>query len=222
MKETDLYEPIKVYLESLGYTVKGEVGAIDVFAMKNEESIAIELKNQITLKLIYQAIERQKIADDVYIAIPNKAIKSHQANYRSFMLLLRRLSIGLIVVQDHTASVLLDPADYDLDLSKKRNKKKHSKLVKEFSNRNNDLNIGGSKGKRMTVYKEKAILIAQTIHDYKILSPKIVKEMTGVIETSSILQKNYYGWFYRVRQGLYALTDQGISEIENIKKSKTD
>lgn len=222
MKETELYEPIKAYLESLGYIVKGEVGAIDVFAMKDEESIAIELKNQITLKLIYQAIERQKIADDVYIAVPKSAIKSHQVSYRSFILLLKRLSVGLMVVQNNSVSVLLDPSEYHLELSKNRNKKKHSKLVNEFKNRNNDVNIGGSKGKKMTVYREKAILIAQTIHDYKMLSPKLIKEMTGISETPSIVQKNYYGWFYRVRQGLYALTEQGIQEIENGYLSKSD
>lgn len=217
MKETELYEPIKTYLESLGYAVKGEVGAIDVFAMKEEATIAIELKNQITLKLIYQAIERQKLADDVYIAIPKSALKSHQLNYRSFILLLKRLSIGLMVVQNNSVNVITDPFEYDLELSKKRNKKKHTKLIQEFKNRNDEMNIGGSRGKRMTVYREKTILVAKTIFEYKILSPKQIKELTGIAETSSILQKNYYGWFYRVRQGLYALTDKGILEIDSFK-----
>ncbi len=222
MKETDLYEPIKIYLESLGYIVKGEVGAIDVFAMKAEESIAIELKTQITLKLIYQAIDRQKLADDVYIAIPKSAIKSHQSNYRSFILLLRRLSIGLMVVHRNGVNVVIDPSDYNLELSKKRNKKKHSKLIEEFKNRSNDLNIGGSRGKRMTVYREKVIIVAKAVYEYKILSPKQIKEFTGVIEAPSILQKNYYGWFYRVRQGLYALTEKGILDIETVQNAKIE
>lgn len=217
MKETELYEPIKTYLESLGYIVKGEVGAIDVFAMKKEDSIAVELKKQITLKLIYQAIERQKLADDVYIAIPKSALKSHQTNYRSFILLLRRLSIGLMVVQNNIVNVMIDPSEYDLEMSKKRNKKKHVKLIEEFKNRSSDTNIGGSRGKKMTVYREKAILVAKTINEYKILSPKQIKEITGVAETSSILQKNYYDWFYRVRQGLYALSEKGILEIDSFK-----
>lgn len=217
MKETELYEPIKTYLESFGYTVKGEVGAIDVFAMKKEESIAVELKTQITLKLIYQAIERQKLADDVYIALPKSALKSHQINYRSFILLLRRLSIGLIVVHNHSISVVVDPKEYDLEMSKKRNKKKHSKLIEEFINRNNDLNIGGSRGKRLTVYREKVILVAKAVFEYKILSPKQIKELTGITEAPSILQKNYYGWFYRVRQGQYELTDKGKLEIESFE-----
>jgi len=211
MRETELYEPIKIYLESIGYAVKAEVGAVDVFAMKHEQSIAIELKTQINLKLIYQAVERQKVCDDVYIAIPKSAMKSHQNSYRSFMLLLRRLSIGLIVVHDNIAEVMLDPSDYNLSASKNRNKKKHAKLIKEFSHRKNDLNIGGTKGQRFTAYREKAILIAQTL-SLGVLSPKTIKQITKVEETASILQKNYYGWFERVSRGQYTLTEKGIKE----------
>ncbi|MBU1092824.1 MAG: hypothetical protein KKH01_00030 [Firmicutes bacterium] len=215
MKETDLYEPIKQFLESLGYTVKGEIGAIDIFAMKNEQSIAIELKTQITLKLIYQAVERQKIADDVYIAIPKTALKSHRANYRSFILLLRRLGLGLMLVQNDLVSIISDPAEYDLELSKKRNKKKHIQVTNEFKNRNNDLNIGGSKGKRLTVYREKTILLAKVLNEVEVMSPKQIKEKTLVLETASILQKNYYGWFCRVNRGQYTLTDKGKEEMRN-------
>ncbi len=217
MKETELYAPIKYFLESLGYTVKGEVGAIDVFAMKKEESIAVELKNQITLKLIYQAIDRQKIADDVYIAIPKLALKSHQTNYRSFILLLRRLGIGLMVIQNDMVNIVIDPSQYDLELSKKRNKKKHINLINEFKNRNNDSNIGGSKGKRLTVYREKAIIVAKVLFEGEIMSPKQIKDMTGIIETSSIMQKNYYNWFNRVSHGRYELTENGKIEISNMK-----
>lgn len=214
MKETDLYEPIKQFLESLGYTVKGEIGAIDIFAMKNEQSMAIELKTQITLKLIYQAVERQKIADDVYIAIPKTALKSHRNNYRSFILLLRRLGLGLMIVQNDFVHIICDPADYDLELSKKRNKNKHIQLTKEFKNRNNDLNIGGSRGKRFTVYREKAILIAKALNEVEVMSPKQIKEKTLVLETTSILQKNYYGWFSRIDRGQYTLTGKGKEEVQ--------
>jgi len=211
MKETELYDPVKIYLESLGYTVKAEVGPVDVFAMKNERTIAVELKTQMSLKLIYQAIERQKICDDVYIAIPKSAMKSHQINYRSFMLLLRRLSIGLMMVSHDQITVLLDPSEYNLNASKSRNKKKHIKLIDEFNNRKNNLNVGGTKGQTLTLYREKAILIAQTLK-LGILSPKSIKQITKVEETASILQKNYYGWFKRVSRGQYELTEKGRSE----------
>ncbi|MBU1142504.1 MAG: hypothetical protein KKH92_02545, partial [Firmicutes bacterium] len=107
MLETELFQPIKEFLENQGYQVKGEIGAIDCFAMKNNESIAVELKTSITLKLIYQAVERQKIADSVYVAIPKSAIASHRSQYKSFLLLLRRLSVGLLIVSSSGVEVLL-------------------------------------------------------------------------------------------------------------------
>ncbi len=216
MKETELFSPVKAYLESLDYAVKGEIGAVDVFAMKQEQSIAVELKNQINLKLIYQAVERQKVCDDVFIAIPKAAMKSHQRNYRSFRLLLRRLSIGLMIVNNDQVTVLVDPCDYNLSASKTRNKKKHIRLINEFNNRKNNLNIGGSKGQKLTAYREKAILIAETLH-LGVLSPKTIKQITGIEETASILQKNYYGWFMRVSRGQYSLTELGVEENRKIE-----
>lgn len=58
MEEKELYLPVKTFLENKGYQVKAEVKDIDVFAVKEHHSIAVELKTKITLKLIYQAIER--------------------------------------------------------------------------------------------------------------------------------------------------------------------
>ncbi|MBU1141216.1 MAG: hypothetical protein KKG64_01710 [Firmicutes bacterium] len=213
MSETELYEPIKKLLEFQGYVVRGEVGVIDIFAMKGETSIAVELKNHITLKLVYQAIDRQKIADYVYIAIPKSAQKSHQSSYRSFMLLLRRLSIGLMIVEKDQAQVILDAKDYDMTVNKKRNKQKKLRIINEFSHLESQMNLGGSRGKKMTVYREKAIKIANAIEKYGTLSPKSIKEMTLVIETASILQKNYYGWFTHISRGQYGLSESGLKEI---------
>ena len=46
--------------------------------------LAVELKLKISLKLIYQAIERFKICEKVYLGIPNEAIKSHQKTHEIF------------------------------------------------------------------------------------------------------------------------------------------
>ena len=45
MRETELYPPIKALFEAQGYTVKGEVGAADVVAMRGDEpAVIVELK----------------------------------------------------------------------------------------------------------------------------------------------------------------------------------
>lgn len=214
MLEIELFQPIQSFLNEQGYTVRGEIGAIDVFAMKNEHSIAVELKTSISLKLIYQAIERQKVADAVYVAVPKSAIKTHQDSYKSFILLLRRLSIGLLVIHADQVEVVLDAKEYDLSASIRRNIKKKESLIHEFTHLKNNVNIGGKRGKKMTLYKEKVIKIANVLLENPVLSPKQIKAFTQIEEVSSILQKNYYGWFMKFNRGLYGLSEQGVKEIE--------
>ena len=43
-KETDLYQPVKSFLEKAGYSVKAEVKSCDLVAMNNNEIINVELK----------------------------------------------------------------------------------------------------------------------------------------------------------------------------------
>ncbi|MBE0700964.1 MAG: hypothetical protein IH571_04690 [Acholeplasmataceae bacterium] len=209
MLETELFAPIKSYLESQGYVVKGEVKSIDVFAMKGETSIAVELKTTISLKLIYQAIDRQKIADAVYIAFPKTAVKRHQSSFRSLVLLCKRLTLGMMSVDKTKVEILLEAKPYDLNISKKRNIKKKTTILKEYSNRETNVNLGGTKDKIMTVYKEKALKIANCLKNKAVQSPRQIKIITGVEETASILLKNYYGWFSKIQRGQYALSEKG-------------
>ena len=49
-RETDLYGPVKQLLEGQGYVVKGEVGPLDVMAVRGDESpVAVELKLSLSL-----------------------------------------------------------------------------------------------------------------------------------------------------------------------------
>ena len=49
--EQDLYAPVRDYLESLGYEVKGEVKSCDMTALRNGELIVVELKRGFTLEI---------------------------------------------------------------------------------------------------------------------------------------------------------------------------
>ena len=71
MAETDLYAPVKAWLEARGFEVKAEVGAADVVAVKDgEEPVIIELKTSFSLVLLQQAVARQAVTDAVYVAVP--------------------------------------------------------------------------------------------------------------------------------------------------------
>ncbi len=215
MKETDLYIPVRDLLEKQGFIVKGEVVAVDVFAMKGELTIAVELKTKISLKLIYQAVERQKIADFVYIAVTRQALTSHKSSYRSLISLLKRLSIGLIVIENKASKVIIEAKGAEQITSKKRNKKRQLKIVKEFSERESDFNLGGTKGQIVTAYREKVVKIACLMQDGKMYTPMSLKKETEIKETARILQNNYYKWFIRVKMGHYILSEVGKIELKD-------
>ncbi|MBT5435919.1 MAG: hypothetical protein HOK83_19930, partial [Rhodospirillaceae bacterium] len=71
LRETDIYEPIKAFLEGQGYTVKGEIGRCDVVAVKDDaEPVIVELKLAFSLPLIFQGLQRQSLSELVYLAVP--------------------------------------------------------------------------------------------------------------------------------------------------------
>ena len=68
--ETDLYEPVCRFLEEEGYRVQAEVKDCDIAAEKDGELIIVELKKSFQLKLVYQALDRQSLTEQVFVAIP--------------------------------------------------------------------------------------------------------------------------------------------------------
>ena len=218
MKETDLFIPVKKLFLSQGFDVKAEVKDIDVIAYKNELMIGIELKTKISLKLIYQAIDRQKVLDQVYIAIPKGALYQSKSLYRNFTHLLKRLEVGLIIVDGENAEVIIETVPFDRNLSRSKYKKRKSQIDKETRLRKNHKNIGGTRGKKITRYKELVIDIGSYLLDHEKASPKDIKNDLNIEKTASILQKNYDGYFERVDRGVYQLTEKGKKEIEKLRQ----
>ena len=71
IKETDLFPPVRDYLEKNGYTVRSEVRNCDIVAVKDSDVIVVELKTGMNVSLLIQATDRQRITDSVYVAIPD-------------------------------------------------------------------------------------------------------------------------------------------------------
>ncbi len=214
MKETELYAPVKALLNTMGYYVKAEVKSVDILALKAEKSIAVELKTAVTLKLVYQAIDRQKLADEVYVAIPKTAMQSHRDHFKSFELLLKRLGIGLIIVQSDVAEIKFEPKVLDIALSNARNTRKKKTLMNEFHERINHVNVGGTKGKTLTLYREKALLIAHALMSHPGLSTIELKHYTQIDNVSTILQKNFEGWFVKLDRAKYGIHPDKLEEIK--------
>jgi len=107
MLESDLYRPVHDYLVEQGYTVRSEVRNCDIVAAKGGDLIVIELKRAINLSLIAQAVERQKITDSVYVAVPRPSnMRNWQVQTKTVQGLLRRLEIGLILVSPNDVAAV--------------------------------------------------------------------------------------------------------------------
>ncbi len=212
MKETDLYPLLKIYFEKKGFFVQAEVNNIDLVAKKDDLIIIVELKTQLTLKLIYQGCQRQRINDNVYLAVPiicNKKILKERLH------ILRRLNLGLLMVDfdKEIVEAVIDPKEFIF----KRSKKKKQKLLKEMESRVTNINVGGaSKNKIMTSYRETVIKIAYYLKDGE-KSTKMLRKETGIENITTYLQKNYYNWFFRVSWGVYKLTKTGELELQEYK-----
>ncbi len=220
-KESELYEPVKKLFTENGYEVKGEVKKCDVVAAKGAELAIIELKLKFTLPLIYQALDRQRLADFVFVAIPRP--KSAAAkSYKNAVKILNNLNIGLILVAVDspiaTAEMVLWPSTAGF----KRNAKARAALVKEFNGRTGDNNKGGCSGIPInTVFREKCIKLACIMDKLGTVTPKHLINTYGFEKNISLtLSRNYYGWFEKVEKGVYRLSALGKEQINSPEYEK--
>lgn len=208
MKEIDMYKPLKKFLESNGYLVHSEVENVDVMAQKDDELLIVEMKTTFNLQLIYQLIERLKIADKVYAYIPLGKGGRWPKSYKRMCGLLKRLGCGLLTLDQHTRKQVVlefEPTEF----SSRKNYTKKKLAIDEFQARSVDLNQGGSTRELLfTAYKEKAIRIAMYLFENGASSISEIKENLEIDKTVNILNKNYLRWFERTTRGVYQLTPE--------------
>ncbi|MEM1246932.1 MAG: DUF2161 family putative PD-(D/E)XK-type phosphodiesterase [Acidobacteriota bacterium] len=217
--ETDLYPPIKRFLEEQGYEVKGEVGPADVVGMREgEEPVIVELKTSFTLTLLHQAVARQAITDRVYVAVPRWKGRAAWRTFKRNLGLCRRLGLGVLTVRLDRDEVQThcDPGPFKPRKSKVRRKA----LLKEHRTRRGDPNAGGTPrggkvgGGVVTAYKQHAVLCARYLESEGPSRGRDVAKATGVETATRIMAANHYGWFVRVERGVYGLTELGLDARE--------
>ncbi len=222
--ESDLWKPVSDFFINEGYMVRSEVKDCDITAIKGEELIVVELKRNLSVELLAQAVKRQRAADLVYIAVPKPKRLIGNAKWRDICHLVRRLELGLILVsfkgKQGTVELAIEPMPFDRERSKKMNKRKREGIIKEASSRYMDANIGGSTGKKLvTAYRESSIFIACCLEKYGPLSPKKLRGLgTEEKKTTSILSENHYGWFQKIDRGIYSITEEGRKALIQYKE----
>ena len=195
---------MKRHLEVQGYEVKSEIKSCDVVGLRADEvPVIVELKQAMSLALLYQAIDRLAVTEHVYIAIarPKRGVAS------SALKLCRRLGLGLIVVTaSGSVEVMADPVPYKPRL----NTRKRGLLLKEFNARSGDPNLGGStRTPLMTAYRQDAIKCAAYLSAHGPTRVRDLKAATRVDRSASILRGNVYGWFRKADRGIYELSPLG-------------
>jgi len=208
-RETDLYPPVKAYLEAQGYEVKGEVGAVDVMAVRGKEDpVLVELKLGFSLALLHQGIVRQGVTDAVYLAVPRVGGKGLKDNLG----LCRRLGLGLMTVRlrDGFVEVLVDPAAY----RPRKSAKRKGRLLREFARRVGDPNAGGAtRVGLITSYRQDALRCATYLSDEGACKGAVVAKGAEVPKATRIMADDHYGWFERVATGVYMLTPKGVEAL---------
>lgn len=217
--ETELYEPVKRYMEALGFEVRGEVNHCDLVAVRGDEPpVIVELKKTFNIPLLVQGLDRLSQTDQVYVAVemPESGKAPHGLTWTDMSRLCRRLGLGLMTVRFYktrkpAVNVVCDPGSY----TPRPNKLKAARLMYEFRERSGDYNVGGSaKRKLVTAYREKALAIAVMLKKHGSLSPRKLRDLTENPKAAMLLQKNYYRWFERTGRGIYRLTPLGEQALE--------
>ena len=215
MKESDLYQPLKRYLETQGYEVKGEIQNCDVMAIREDEPpLVVELKLNFNLQVILQSVERLGLTSNVYIGVP-RSTKIINKEKKRINKLLRRLGVGLILIdpsrETGSIEIILDPIPYKPRESKVRKQR----LLGECAKRVGDPNTGGTEKRKgiMTAYRQRAMLVAGFLQKAGPTKASDVARALELSEARNILYRNHHGWYERVAKGIYEISPQGKKEL---------
>ncbi len=239
IRETDLYAPVKAWLEALGYEVKGEVGAADVMAVRRvcgaggsegpapraprrylsqdeEQPVLVELKAGFSLKLLQQAVARQVVSDLVYVAVPRWQGRAGWRAFKGNVGLCRRLGLGVLSVrlQDGFVELHAEPAPF----VPRKSRARRDALLGEFARRQGDPNAGGIQGARVTAYRQDGERIRAYLAEHGPSKGAVVARATGIGRATRMMADNHYGWFERLERGVYGLSSAGQDAFRKIDR----
>ncbi|MEW6123807.1 MAG: DUF2161 family putative PD-(D/E)XK-type phosphodiesterase [Pseudomonadota bacterium] len=205
--ETSLYLPVKAFLESLGFAVKGEIGGCDLVALAGDGTPVVvigELKLSFNLELVLQAVDRAAACDEVWLAARTSARGNGRESDARFRNLCRRLGFGMLGVSPQgEVTVIVSPTSP----MPRKDPRRRSRLVDEHRRRLGDPAVGGgSRTPIMTAYRQQALACALAMGE----APRRPRDLRALApKAGKILLDNVYGWFARADRGIYSLTPAG-------------
>ena len=216
--ESDVAAAVAEYFSSLGYEVKAEIRGCDVVAIKHIDSAprltVIETKLRFNLKLLYQAITRFDIADEVLVAFLRPHNMGRKSHWRDLKNLAKHSGIGILLVSGDKQAPLVQVALEAGGSRRKRIKTKRLAIEREFHNRLVKGQIGGvNKVKILTAYRELAISLAVYLTKKGPCKTCDLIKQGFPKQVSRMLWDNHYGWYERLGRGLYKVQNHTESAI---------
>jgi hypothetical protein len=209
--ETTLYVPVKQFLESLGFAVKGEIGGCDLVGVAEGSPPVIvigEMKLAFNLDLVLQGADRADLCDELWLAVKASQRRGRERDSR-VRKLCRRLGFGLLAVSEAGIVDIIVSPEAALP---RRNHRRRSRLIEEHRRRRGDPMLGGgSRAPIMTAYRQQALACAAKVR-LGLQRPRDLKPL--IPEAPKILHRNVYGWFERTARGVYALSDAGEAALQ--------
>ena len=141
MLETALYPTVKRFLEAAGFRVKGEIHGCDIVAVRDGEAARlaiVEMKRGFSLDLLLQAVDRLRLADETWLAVPasrrgrDRDVRVHR--------LCRLLGFGLMAVDTarNRVEILAEPGPY----RPRPDQRRRARLLNEHTKRRGDPSAG--------------------------------------------------------------------------------
>ncbi|MFT5499188.1 MAG: hypothetical protein ACI9TH_004603 [Kiritimatiellia bacterium] len=219
MKESDMSAPLTAYLEAQGYKVNCEVGPCDMTALKDEELIVIELKLRMSLRFLYQGLNRKQLSESVYLALPVEGSRQYPPEFKNLKALLKRLEMGLILVRFMKTKTRVELIQHPDQWAVTKRPGRTRRILREIHARPTEYNQAGVSGQvqKMTAYRKRAIQLARIMSDGATWSPAQLVKAGCDKDSGAMLRMNHYGWFVREGRGQYRLDAAGRGALENYK-----
>ena len=220
LKESDLFQPLQIYLTGQGYSVHSEVKNCDLVAVKEDEMIIVELKVRMSLQLLMQAVRRKELTESVYVAVALPEGRDHLTNLKGLKKLLRRLEVGFILVDFKKTLTRINILLHPMPFKERRLHKRRAAIIREIDGRYHEFNKAGEPvtTERITAYKQQAIRIAWYLARCEHATPAELMKMGTEDKTGVILSANVYGWFDRIKRGHYSLNESGRLALEGYQE----
>ncbi len=166
------------------------------------------MKLGFNLELLLQATDRMRAADEVWLAVP--ATRHGRDRDPRVHRLCRLIGFGLLAVNvaRDRVEVLVEAGPY----RPRPDQHRRTRLLREHARRLGDPSPGGSTRQPiMTAYRQQALACAGLLR----AGPGRPRDLlTAAPDAGRILRNNVYGWFERMRRGMYRLTALGEAAVQ--------